>query len=109
VYQQGDARSADHHLPENREGGLPRATDLSAQQIQGDVAVPLNPQGHPEENQPDEGPAGHLFRPTQGCIEGIAKKDLGQRDRNRGQKKDGADRLQGAVKPAQTFSNPARQ
>ena len=69
------------------------------------MGVPLNPEGHPDENHPDEGPAGHLFRPAQGCIEGIAKKDLGQRDRNRRQQKEDADGLQGAVNPSQPFSH----
>ena len=67
------------------------------------MGVLMNPEGHPDENQPNEGPAGHLFRPTEGCIEGITKKNLGQRDRDCCQEKKDADGLQGAVKPAKSL------
>ena len=109
VSQQGDARGADHHLPEDREGGFPGPLTFRLNRSREMWVSLLNPEGHPDENQPDEGPAGHLFRPTEGCIEGIAKKNLGQRDRDCCQEKKDADGLQGAVKPAKPLFRTKRE
>jgi hypothetical protein len=53
-----------------------RGEKMPHQGIEGDVFVPPHDQGNPEEGEPDENNARHLFRPGKRAADDIPEKNL---------------------------------
>jgi hypothetical protein len=71
--------------------------ERAREEIDDDVTRTPRHHGGAEEHEPDEGEAGHLFRPAQRIVEDIAAEDLEERDNNGGDHQHGGGDFDGEI------------